>query len=324
MSNNNNTNQSIQEETLNLFEAEIQKEIKDAKVTGIPHSKNESYTVKRVYLDQIRVLDVNSIIYLEEEDDLQLEELKASILSLGLLHAPLVKVSRDTFTLIAGHRRFKALKALVEEGYTQFKSIDVVIRSFDSEVDELEARLDSNVITRNESEYSKMMLVSAYQKAFQKRLELNQISGTKVEKTYIANKMHMSERQVVKYLYIRKRLDNVKIKELTDHKISLNQIYDLMKENGDVFDNDSDAKPIALKNKKEKPLPKLTKDEQRKLVSLKINIDKLREQNERLIEDLNSKKQITKRLKKLKISLTTAFFSINEILNESEQFKSIV
>lgn len=189
---------------------------------------------------------------------------------------------------------------------------------FRSDVDEMEALLDANIAVRGFSDYSKMMQVAAYQKTFLERIKLNQLSDIQVEKTYIAKKMHMGERQVSKYLYIRKHLNNDDLKAMLDQKLSLNKIYELMKLHEDEFNSEFPSKLEQRKPQKPKPLPKLTKEEQRKLLSLQNNINKLFEQNEKLILDLHSKKQIAKRLNSLKTSLILISNFIEELVNKKK------
>lgn len=81
-----------------------------------------------------------------------LEELKESILTLGLLHAPVVK--SDGRTLLIGERRVRAIQALAEEGKTivyagdpvPLHSIPCIIASnLDDPILAFEAELDENI-----------------------------------------------------------------------------------------------------------------------------------------------------------------------------------
>lgn len=302
----------IPEDVKNLFGERVIQEIQKPKVKGVPVINSQNKTVLKLDITQLYPNKNNVVIYLNEEDELQLLNLKESIKTEGLIHPLVAKKEGNEYVLISGHRRLKVLKELVSEGLPQFSSVLVKIMKFNNEVDEMEALLDANISVRSLSEYSKMMQVAAYQSTFLKRIELNQLSDIQVEKTYIAKKMNMSERQVSKYLYIRKHLTGDEIADLINKKLTLNKMYELMKQNAEEFESEFLSKPAVRVVKKEKTFPKLTKEEQQKLLSLQKNINKLFDQNEKLQLLLIKKKQVSSRLSKFSSSLS----SINGFIND--------
>lgn len=92
-----------------------------------------------------------------------IEDLKDSI-ELSGIQQPLkvVPVQDGLYRIIAGHRRFKACLALLEEGKERFKSVPCVVSESDGDPLDRIANIMTNLTARNITTYERMAAVAEY------------------------------------------------------------------------------------------------------------------------------------------------------------------
>lgn len=86
----------------------------------------------------------NTQIYGINED---VSDIKASILSDGFITQLTIS---DNNTIISGHRRWKALTELVNEGHSEFTTVNCIVKHYETAEDELKAVIIENS-TRNKN-----------------------------------------------------------------------------------------------------------------------------------------------------------------------------
>lgn len=100
---------------------------------NIDTSNYSNWNTRNILLDQIYSNDKN---FYEQEG---IEEKAKEILSVGLINHPVVKYApspEGAYKLIDGERRWRALKLLVERGYSKFESVTCRIVNVDNEHEE--------------------------------------------------------------------------------------------------------------------------------------------------------------------------------------------
>ncbi len=100
---------------------------------NIDTSNYSNWNTRNILLDQIYSNDKN---FYEQEG---IEEKAKEILSVGLINHPVVKYApspEGAYELIDGERRWRALKLLVERGYSKFESVTCRIVNVDNEHEE--------------------------------------------------------------------------------------------------------------------------------------------------------------------------------------------
>src|SRR5690554_1456371 len=130
-------------------------------------NKNADSVYKKVSLKELKANSLNRYIYLAQEDENQLEKLKASIRANGLINPIVCKEKDGVFTILSGHLRKRALSELVQEGLNQYQEVQIIVVDVDEEF-ELEYLLDANVVKRHKTDFSKMMEVRGYSSSYEK------------------------------------------------------------------------------------------------------------------------------------------------------------
>ena len=157
----------------------------------------QNFNFQYIHRDKI---DTNPLNKRYAQDDI--EQLKESILSTGLLHNICLTKNEDTdrYRLISGERRWRAIGLFTEEEYkTHFPSgIPSHIMVFDSETDEEIALIAANVEDRDESQEKKRDSILRLKELYELKREQGDTQYKNINKM-IAEKTKMSTRQVTKY-----------------------------------------------------------------------------------------------------------------------------
>lgn len=157
----------------------------------------QNFNFQYIHRDKI---DVNPLNKRYAQDDI--EQLKESIISTGLLHNICLTKNEDTdrYRLISGERRWRAIGLFTEEEYkTHFPSgIPSHVMVFDSETDEEIALIAANVEDRDESQEKKRDSILRLKELYELKREQGDTQYKNINKM-IAEKTKMSTRQVTKY-----------------------------------------------------------------------------------------------------------------------------
>lgn len=232
---------------------------------------NRAYNFKFIPKEKIIPNPLNDK-YSQEDID----ELRYSILDNGLRHnlSVIYDGENDIYRLISGERRYRAISSMSDKDYEKNFPAGIpckVEKSSTSEVDEeimlITANLDVREKTHEERRWEVLRLKDLY--------EIKKAKGeiTNIGKT-IAEKLHISERQVVKYMNTGKLIpelsdmldaNGIKIDEASAFAMlsidGQNQILALLKEKGSV--DKEELQVIKQKEKEKKELQTLlTKTEQ--------------------------------------------------------------
>lgn len=138
-----------------------------------------------------------------------IEELKFTILHNGLKqNLEVYPIGEGLYKLITGERRYTALKALVDEGYTQFSMVPCLVTDLSlnklplSEASkEMYAIITTNSETRVYTDADRMFQVRELKKIYTE-LQRNGIKLTGKMNELIAEDLNMSPTQVKRYNYV--------------------------------------------------------------------------------------------------------------------------
>ena len=251
----------------------------------------QNFNFQYIHRDKI---DTNPLNKRYAQDDI--EQLKESIISTGLLHNICLTKNEDTdrYRLISGERRWHAISLLTEEEYkTHFPSgIPSHIMVFDSETDEEIALIAANVEDRDESQEKKRDSILRLKELYELKREQGDTQYKNINKM-IAEKTKMSTRQVTKYTNTAKLIpelqelfnkEAIKIDDASNFSVlsedAQRKILEMIQRDGKV--NSENLQTIKKQEAEAKELQK----------SLSQKEDELRKK-ESLIEEL------TKQVKKL-------------------------
>jgi len=158
-----------------------------------------------------------------------IEELADSIENFGLLQDLLVKEENGIYVIISGHRRYEAIKLLVEQrGLTKFEYIDCFLNDEAEDETITDIKLEiSNILTRELSEYEKMIAIENLKKLIIKAKNNGfEIKGRM--RDFIGEQINLSPAQTQRYIkVIDQGSDQIKA-ALKDKKISLSSAIEMI------------------------------------------------------------------------------------------------
>ena len=140
-----------------------------------------------------------------------IEELKFTILHNGLKqNLEVYSIGEGLYKLITGERRYTALKALVDEGYTQFSLVPCLVTDLSlnelplsESSKEMYAIITTNSETRVYTDADRMFQVSELKKIYTE-LQQNGVKLTGKMNDLIAKDLNISATQVKRYNYVEK------------------------------------------------------------------------------------------------------------------------
>ena len=204
---------------------------------------------------QISINDIvpspNNFYSIEEE---KLKGLKDSIELLGLQQNLVVKkIEKNKYEIIAGHRRYLAMKKLYEEGNINFEYIPCKVEDDDYIKNELKL-LMTNSTTRELSDWEKITQTKKLKDLLTEYKKKEKLPGR--VRDIIADILSTSPTQVARMESISKNLVEEFKDELKDDNIKISVAYELSKlpedKRKEVFEEHQDKKDITIKTVKEK------------------------------------------------------------------------
>ena len=158
-----------------------------------------------------------------------IEDLADSIENFGLLQDLLVKEDNGKYIIISGHRRYEAIKVLVEQrGLAQFRYIDCFLNDAGEDETITDIKLEiSNILTRELSEYDKMIAIENLRNLINKAKSNGfEIKGRM--RDFIGEQINLSPTQTQRYLkVIDQGSDQIK-SDLRDKKITLSSAIEMI------------------------------------------------------------------------------------------------
>lgn len=162
-------------------------------------------------------------------DTSEIEELKQSIKAIGLQQNIVVSGNEHSgYTIISGHRRYRALKELIDNKEIDLMTIPCRI----IKVTELEEKLIlilSNCNTRELSSYEKMEQIKKLKEI---ALEIKNSDNSKIKggvRNYIAKVLDMSKSEVGRYEAIDNKLSDDLKQEFKENNINTSVAYETSK-----------------------------------------------------------------------------------------------
>ena len=152
----------------------------------------------------------------------------------GLMQPLVVKpIENGSYKIIGGHRRYYAIKMLIEErGLEKFKEIECILCDIqnESEADETLRLHAMNIGNRELSEYDKMTVIVDLNENIQKKRKEGTLEFQGATRDLIADFMGLSDTQIQTYITIANNADDSILTDLKDQKITLTKAWELTKE----------------------------------------------------------------------------------------------
>lgn len=193
-----------------------------------------------------------------------IKELKDSIELLGLQQNLVVnKLENGKYQIIAGHRRYMAMKILYEEGNENFKSIPCKVEEDDNIKNELRLII-TNSTTRELSDWEKIHQASKLKELLIEYKKREKIPGR--VRDIIANILNVSATQIARMESISKNLIEEFKEELKEDKVKFSSAYELSKldeeKQKEIYEDHKDNNSnITIKDIKKKAEAKDEKEE---------------------------------------------------------------
>jgi len=135
------------------------------------------------------------------------EKLKDSIIQQGLQQALVVNDNNDdTYTIISGHRRLKAVMELISEGNKSFDTLPCRIVNISSEDEIKLALINANATSRELTDFEKMQQVTLTKQILNNLRQQGFVLSVH-QKDFIANELNMSASAVQRLEFIDKNLN---------------------------------------------------------------------------------------------------------------------
>ena len=300
----------------------------------------QNFNFQYIHRDKI---DTNPLNKRYAQDDI--EQLKESIISTGLLHNICLTRDEDTdrYRLISGERRWRAIDLLTEEEYKpHFPSgIPSHVMAFDCEPDEEIALIAANVEYRDEGQDKKRDSILRLKELYELKREQGDTQYKNINKM-IAEKTKMSTRQVTKYTNTAKLIpelqelfnkEAIKIDDASNFAVlseeSQRKILEMIQRDGKV--NHENIKTIKKQEAETKELQKSLfqkEDELKKKESLieelTRQVQKLEQKNKSVPDDiakdeLSELKEAKEKAEKERASLQLKIQKLEEDKKQREQ-----
>lgn len=193
----------------------------------------------------------NNFYSIEEE---KLNDLKDSIELLGLQQNLVVKkIEENKYEIIAGHRRYLAIKKLYEEGNENFEYIPCKVEEDNYIKNELRL-LMTNSTTRELSDWEKIYQANKLKELLTEYKRKEKVPGR--VRDIIADILNTSSSQIARMESISKNLVEEFQEELKDDNIKISVAYELSKlpeeKQKEVFEEHKEKKDITIKVIKDK------------------------------------------------------------------------
>ena len=208
--------------------------------------KQASSTSNIQKIDYQKLIPNEHNIYHIDEKDIQ--DLADDIEDNGLLQNLVVKPLEDgNYLLVAGHKRYNAIKELVENrGLDKFSSIYCYILDKNESEEETLLKLHTtNLLSRDITEYEMMEAIKTLKDIYQKLAEQGKKPKGKV-RDLISEQVNLGSTQVQKYMTIADKASDETLEALKEQNITVEEAYKQTKnpttppETDDVLTSDFD------------------------------------------------------------------------------------
>lgn len=211
---------------------------------------SEKFETVQISINNI-VPSPNNFYSIEEE---KLKGLKDSIELLGLKQNLVVKkIEKNKYEIIAGHRRYLAMKKLYEEGNLNFEYIPCKVEDDDYIKNELEL-LMTNSTTRELSDWEKITQANKLKELLTEYKKKEKLPGR--VRDIISDILNTSPTQVARMESISKNLVEEFKDELKEGNIKISVAHELSKlpeeKQQEIFEEHENKKEITIKTVKEK------------------------------------------------------------------------
>lgn len=212
-------------------------------------SNKNAFKIKNISINQI-VPDSNNFYTVDD-----VTELKESIFMFGLQQNLVVRdiPGTDTFKLISGHRRLKALTMLVEEGHEDFGFAPCKV---ETDIDEIKAELQlifANSTSRELSDYEKTHQAMRMKKLLTS-LKSSGVKLTGRMRELVADTLKVSTAQVGRMESINNNLTPDFQEEFKNNKVNFSTAYELSglekKEQEEAYKEFKDKGTLSIKDVK--------------------------------------------------------------------------
>lgn len=215
---------------------------------------NNDEKVNKFKTIQISINDLTASpnnFYSVEED--KLNDLKDSIELLGLQQNLVVKKINDKYEIIAGHRRYLALKALYEEGNKNFEYVPCKVEEEDYIKNELRL-LMTNSTARELTDWERVHQAKKLKGLLIEYKKKEKLPGRIRE--IIADILNTSQTQIARMESISNNLVDEFKEELKEEKVKISVAYELSKlpeeKQKTIFNEFEEKSDITIKDIKEK------------------------------------------------------------------------
>ncbi len=300
---------------------DINKNSKIGKNLSSATKNNDKLKAKENF--KIEFIDINKLVENKKNlyelvniDELA-EDIKLNGLHNNLLARPL---DNGTYELIGGHRRYNALKKLVNEGNKEFILVPVQVKKYNDVDMEINLIMD-NALTRELTDTEKLNQVKRLKELAEEKKKLGEDVGS--VRKFIAKSLNLSETQVQRYSNVDKNLIEELKQILNEGKMkfsSANELASLNEESQKALVNIVRENEIT-KSQAEQLKQKVKKLENDKVDEIKDKSNELKEQHEKLIQEVenNYKKQLEEKEKNYQRLLEENRGKINTIKELSEK-----
>lgn len=234
---------------------------------------NSSDKVSKFRTNQINVNDLvpsNENFYSTNEEELK--NLKDSIEIFGIQQNLVVKkITNDKYEIIAGHRRYLALKKLVEEGKQQFKYAPCKVENEEDSIKDKLLLLITNSTARQLTDWEKTQQAEKIKELLIEYKKKEKLPGRVRE--IIADILNTSPTQVARMESISKNLTEEFKQEFKEDKVNISAAYEISKlpqeQQEEVFKEYEDKGNISIQDVKK--------------IAEESRSEKVNEQNENLV-----------------------------------------
>lgn len=190
---------------------------------------DERIKTEYINIDDIQPYPRQNEVYGSEDDELSLQklnELKASIKVGGVWENILVKENPDGgYTMLSGHRRWRACKLLVAEGYTNKQFIPATVVRNSREIEDHFKFITMNSTIRKKTSYQEMQEMLELEDVLDKFQQINgKLDITK--RKALAEITNLSEATIAKMKAIKNNLIDILMDLFKENKISFIAAYE--------------------------------------------------------------------------------------------------
>lgn len=223
------------------------------------NSSGEEKVNKIEKLTEFRTIQININDLIPSEDNFystkDISDLKSSIEMFGVQQNLVVKkLGNEKYEIIAGHRRYKALRTLVEEGKKEFQYVPCKVDGNEDSIRDKLLLIITNSTTRELTDYEKTIQAEKLKELLIEYKKEEKLPGRVRE--IIADILNTSSSQVARMEGISNNLIPEFKEEFKEEKVNVSTAHELSTlpedEQQVVFEEYKDKGEISLKEVKEK------------------------------------------------------------------------